>query len=186
MNIWTVDQPAIREEVRQRNVLRRSALLPLLNEQKEFDHACDVIRQARFLAFRKSKQADYDRIYAEVVAGRGRPNSFMGAWVWHTIANKKFVAFLNATYRDEMASMMRIAPDYLAITRQVIEQIEAASTVQMAMMVMAIAIQEHQRDRSDCRSANASFGSSDPACQPPDDCDEKDTAEEVHQRSPAI
>jgi hypothetical protein len=56
----------------------------------------------------------------------------------------------------------------------------------MAMVMAAVAIQEHQRDRGDCRSANASFGTSDPACQPPDDRNEKDTTDKVHHRSPAI
>jgi hypothetical protein len=60
---------------------------------------------------------------------RHTPARGLGVWAWYTIANQKFVAFLNATYRDEMASMMLRATDYLAITRQVIEQIEAASTV---------------------------------------------------------
>ena len=62
MNIWTVDKATIRAEIRQRNALRKSALLPLLDEQKEFDHACTVIREQRWHAFRESKQADCQRI----------------------------------------------------------------------------------------------------------------------------
>ena len=62
MNIWTVDKATIRAEIRQRNALRKSALLPLLDEQKEFDHACTVIRAQRWHAFRESKQADRQRI----------------------------------------------------------------------------------------------------------------------------
>ena len=34
---------------------------------------------------------------------------------------KRFEAFLRAHYSDEVAIVMRIAPDYLAITRQVTE-----------------------------------------------------------------
>jgi hypothetical protein len=56
MNIWTVDKATIRAEIRQRNALRKSALLPLLDEQKEFDHACRVITE-RWHAFKESKQA---------------------------------------------------------------------------------------------------------------------------------
>ena len=44
MNIWTVEKATIGAEIRQRNVLRKSALLPLLNEQRELDHACWLIR----------------------------------------------------------------------------------------------------------------------------------------------
>jgi hypothetical protein len=43
MNIWTVDKATIRAEIRQRNALLKSALLPLLDEEKEFEHACVVI-----------------------------------------------------------------------------------------------------------------------------------------------
>ena len=35
--------------------------------------------------------------------------------------NKRFEAFLRAQYADEIAIMMEIAPDYLAITRQAVE-----------------------------------------------------------------
>ena len=34
---------------------------------------------------------------------------------------KRFEAFLRAYYRDEITIVMQIAPDYLAITRQVTE-----------------------------------------------------------------
>jgi hypothetical protein len=40
INIWTVDAAAIRAEIKERNAIRRSALLPLLDEQKEFERAC--------------------------------------------------------------------------------------------------------------------------------------------------
>jgi len=55
MNIWTVDKATIRAEVRQRNALHKAALLPLLDEQKELDHACAVIRVQRWHVFRESK-----------------------------------------------------------------------------------------------------------------------------------
>ena len=74
MNIWTVDKATIRAEIRQRNALRKSALLPLLDEQKEFDHACTVIRAQRWHAFRESKQAVYQRIREEVLAGSNPPS----------------------------------------------------------------------------------------------------------------
>src|ERR1700704_1177838 len=121
MNIWTVDNATIRAEIRQRNALRRSALLPLLDEQKEFDHACAVIREQRWYAFRESKQADYQRIRAEALAGRNPPSGYIGRWGFHVGINKRFEAFLRAQYADEIAIMMEIAPDYLAITRQAIE-----------------------------------------------------------------
>ena len=35
MNIWTVDKATIRAEITKRNALRKSALLPLLDEQKK-------------------------------------------------------------------------------------------------------------------------------------------------------
>ena len=44
MDIWTVDGEAIRLEINARNAIRKAALLPLLNEQKEFEHACMLIR----------------------------------------------------------------------------------------------------------------------------------------------
>ena len=40
VNIWTVDKATIGAEIRQRNALRKSALLPLLDEQQESEHAC--------------------------------------------------------------------------------------------------------------------------------------------------
>ena len=121
MNIWTVDKATIRAEIRQRNALRKSALLPLLDEQKEFDHACTVIRAQRWHAFRESKQADYQRIRTEALAGRNPPSGWIARWGFHVGINKRFVAFLRAQYADEIAIMMEIAPDYLAITRQAVE-----------------------------------------------------------------
>ena len=80
MNIWTVDRATIRAEIRQRNALRRSALLPLLDEQKEFDHACAVIRAQRWHAFWASKQAERQRILEEMLAGRRPPSGYIGWW----------------------------------------------------------------------------------------------------------
>src|SRR4249920_3159633 len=94
MNIWTVDKATIRAEIRQRNALRKSALLPLLDEQAEFDHACTVIRAQRWHAFRESKQADYQRIRAEVLAVRRAPSGSIGGWGFNMEINKRFEAFL--------------------------------------------------------------------------------------------
>ena len=66
MDIWPLDKSAIRAEIRQRNALRQSALLPLLDEQHELEHACRLVSSKRWYAFKKSKQADYDRFRDEV------------------------------------------------------------------------------------------------------------------------
>jgi hypothetical protein len=116
-----VDKATIRAEIRQRNVLRKSALLPLLDEQKEFDHACTVIKEQRWHAFKESKQANYHRIREEVLAGCNPPSGWIGRWGFHVGIDKRFEAFLRAQYADEIAIMMEIAPDYLAITRQAVE-----------------------------------------------------------------
>ena len=39
---------------------------------------------------------------------------------------KRFEAFLRAHYSDEITIVMQIAPDYLAITRQVTEDVKNA------------------------------------------------------------
>jgi hypothetical protein len=121
MNMWTVDKATVRAEIRRRNALRKSALLPLLDEQKEFDHACTVIREQRWHAFSNSKKADYQCIREEVLVGRNPPSGHIGAWGFHVGINKRFEAFLRAQYADEIAIMMEIAPNYLAITRQTVE-----------------------------------------------------------------
>ncbi len=121
MNIWTVDKATIQAEIKARNALRQSALLPLLDEQKEFEHACRVIRDKRWHAFKESKQADYERFRDEVYAKRGVPSSFMGGWARHIDIDKRFEAFLHANYADEIGTMREIAPDYLAITRKTVE-----------------------------------------------------------------
>ena len=116
-----MDKAAIWVEIAQRNALRKSVQLPLLDEQKEFDNACQTILCARWQAFRVTKQADYDRIYDEAVAERGHPSGSIGGWGIRMEIGKRFEAFLRAHYSDEIAIVMQIAPDYLAITRQVTE-----------------------------------------------------------------
>jgi hypothetical protein len=57
VDIWTVDKGTIRAEIRARNALRQSALLPLLDEQKELEHVCSLIRDRRWSGFKGSPQA---------------------------------------------------------------------------------------------------------------------------------
>ena len=80
--------------------------------------------RARWQAFRATKQADYDRIYDEVVAERGHPSGSTGGWGIRMDIGKRFKAFLRAHYSDEITIMTQIAPDYLAITRQVTEGVK--------------------------------------------------------------
>ena len=124
---FSLDRAAIWADVAQRNALRKSAQLPLLDEQKEFDNACQTILSARWQAFRPTKQADYDRIREEVVAERGHPSGSIGGWGIRMKIGKRFEAFLWAHCRDELTIAMQIAPDYLAITRQVTEGRETAT-----------------------------------------------------------
>jgi hypothetical protein len=121
VDIWTVDKATIRAEIRARNALRQSALLPLLDEQKELENRCRLIRDHRWSAFKERNQADYERFRDEVYAERGVPSSFMGRWAQHIVINKRFEAFLHANSADEIAAMMAITPDYLAITRETVE-----------------------------------------------------------------
>jgi len=111
----------IRAKIRQRNALRRAALLPLLDEQREFDRACAVIREQRYRALKDSQQADHERIRQEVYAEQGRPTSFFGAWGRGIEVDRRVDAFLRANYEDEIAALMQIGPDYLGIRRQVVE-----------------------------------------------------------------
>ena len=126
MNIWTVDKATIGAEIRQRNALRKSALLPLLDEQQESEHACWLIRSKRWHAFKESKQSDYERFRDEVYAARGIPSGIIGRWAWHIGIDRRFEAFLRANYADEIAMMIDIAPDYISITKQTVEGISAA------------------------------------------------------------
>jgi hypothetical protein len=121
VDIWTVDKATIRAEISQRNGLRKVALLPLLDEQKEFEHACRLIRNKRWYAFKQSRLADYERFRDGVYAERGIPSGLMCSWARRIEINKRFEAFLRASYADEIAATMDIAPDYLAITRQTVE-----------------------------------------------------------------
>ncbi len=120
-DLLIMDRAAIWAEIAKRNALRKSAQLPLLDEKKEFDNACQTILSARWQAFRVSKQADYNRIYDEVVAERGRPSGMISGWGIRMEIGKRFEAFLRAHYSDEIATVMQIAPDYLSITREVTE-----------------------------------------------------------------
>ena len=110
----------IRAEIRQRNALRKATLLPLLDEQREFDHACAVIREQRYRALKDSKQTDCERIRQEVFAERGSPRGFLASWGWSVEIDRRVDAFLRANYADEIETLMQISPDYLGITRQVV------------------------------------------------------------------
>jgi hypothetical protein len=79
------------------------------------------MRDRRWYAFKENRQADYEQFRDEVYAERGIPSGMMGRWAWHIEIDKRFDAFLRATYADEIDLMMDIAPDYLAITKQIIE-----------------------------------------------------------------
>ena len=56
-----MDKATIQAEISQRNALRKSALVPSLDEQKEPEHACRLIRDKRWYDFTKSRRADYER-----------------------------------------------------------------------------------------------------------------------------
>jgi hypothetical protein len=101
--------------------LRRSALLPLLDEQKELEYACRLVRDKRWYAFKESRRSDYERLRDEVYAEHGIPSGMMSRWARHIEINERFEAFLRANYADEIAAIMDIFPDYLAITRQTVE-----------------------------------------------------------------
>jgi hypothetical protein len=138
-DLLSMDRAAIRAEIAQRNALRKSAQLPLLDEQKEFDNACQTILSARWQAFRVTKQADYDRIYDEVVAKRGHPSGSFGGWGIRMEIGKRFEAFLRTHYSDEITIVTQIAPDYLAITRQVTECRENADCHEFRLIVVIAA-----------------------------------------------
>ena len=121
MNIWGADKATIEAEIRQRNALRMSVLLPLLDEQRELDHACRLIRAKRWHAFKESKQSDYERFRDEVYGERGIPSGMMGRWTRHIEIDRRFEAFLRVHYTDEITMMKDIAPDYLSITKQTVE-----------------------------------------------------------------
>jgi hypothetical protein len=120
-DIWRVDGEAIRSEINTRNAIRKAALLPLLDEQREFEHVCMLIRRKRWHAFKERKQSDYERFRDEVYTERGAPTDFSGRRLRHFCITKRFEAFLRANYADEIVAMMDIAPDYLAITRRIVE-----------------------------------------------------------------
>ena len=63
---------------------------------------------ARWQAFRATKQADYDRIYDEVVAERGHPSGSIGGWGIRMEISKRFEAFLRAHYSDEITIVMQM------------------------------------------------------------------------------
>lgn len=117
VDIWTVDQPMIREVIRRRNALRRTALLPLVDEHREFDHACMAIRGARFTAFWDANKTEYDRIRKEVIAVCGPIRGWSHAGIIYREVQERFNAYMYARFPDQIAAMRRIAPDYLTITR---------------------------------------------------------------------
>jgi len=92
MNIWTVDGEAIRSEINARNAIRKAALLPILDEQMEFEHACMLIRRKRWFAFKESKEADYERFRDEVYTELGPPTDFSGRRSRHFCITKRFEA----------------------------------------------------------------------------------------------
>ena len=122
VDIWTVDQPMVWEVIRQRNAVRRSAMLSLVDEQKEFDHACRVIRGARLSAFWDENKAEYERILNEVLAASGPIRGWSHAGIIYREAQKRFNTYMYARFPDKIAAMTRIAPDFLAITRDTINR----------------------------------------------------------------
>ena len=76
-----VNRAAIWAEIAQRNALRKSAQLPLLDEQKEFDNACKVALNARWRAFRITKQAAFmTKWWRSVVTRLNRSADGASAW----------------------------------------------------------------------------------------------------------
>jgi hypothetical protein len=108
-DLLSMDRAAIWAQIAQRNALRKSALLPLLDEQREFDNACKTILSARWQAFRATKQADYDRIRDEVVAERGHPSGSIGGWGIRMEIGKRFEGFLRAHYSDEITRLIVVS-----------------------------------------------------------------------------
>jgi hypothetical protein len=121
MDIWAVDRATIWSAIRARNELRRSALLPLVDEQKEFDAACWLIREKRWQAFKECHEADRQRFRDEVYAEMGRPINWISGLARGIEITKRFEKFLRANYADEIAMMREIEPDYLGITRHLTE-----------------------------------------------------------------
>jgi hypothetical protein len=113
-----VDKATIWAEIKTRNAIRKAALLPLLDEQKEFESACRQIQRHRWQAFKESKRADYERLRKDVYAQREPSAGPMSKWALHMELETQFEAFLRARYADEIAKMLEIVPDYLAITRR--------------------------------------------------------------------
>jgi hypothetical protein len=94
--------------------------VPLLDEQKELEYACRLIRDKRWFAFKKGRHADYERSRDEVYIEHGIPSGLMGRWARHIEISKRFEASLHANDADEIAAMIDIAPDYLAITVEIV------------------------------------------------------------------
>lgn len=124
VNIWTVDGATIRARIRERNRIRAAALLPLVDERREFENACGVIWSARWRAFCDRYKDDLERFKEQVVAERGPPRGWIVAGSHYDEAWRRFKAFLHAKYADNIAALFIIAPDYLAITRTVTERIQ--------------------------------------------------------------
>ena len=93
-----MDTVAIFKEITERNALRKQAQLPLLDVRAEFAHACWVARQAEWQAFCTEKQADIERIRAEVIAERGRPQNMVDNIGFTYRVERRFEAYAAIHY----------------------------------------------------------------------------------------
>lgn len=120
--LWTIDVATIRQAIDQRNALRRSARLPLLDEAAEYQKACDLIIATRHGVIWDTYHAEHDRIFHEVCAERGPPIGsrwMYGVGVGHE-SGKRYRRWLWQHHADELAQCDVIAPNYLAITRETV------------------------------------------------------------------
>ena len=117
MNIWTVNGEAIRAEINARNAIRKVALLPLLDEQKNSSRrACSSDKSAGTPSRRASNPTMIGSA-TRCTAESGPPTDFSGRRWRHFCITQRFEAFLHANDADEIVAMMDIAPDYLLRSR---------------------------------------------------------------------